>query len=143
MAKILICDDAVFMRMAIKEILEGAGYEVVAEADDPEGALDIYIKEKPDLVMMDILMKTSGVEGVKKIIEFDPKAKIVIVTVLDEQEGDVVKAIQAGAASSHFEYVDNRLRIYRRSEQSNSDSTSNQKLSQDDIDKIVSEMLEK
>lgn len=97
MARILICDDAVFMRMTIKETLTKAGHEVVAEAEDTEQALDMYKKVMPDVVTMDILMKDSGVDGIKKIKEFDPKAKIIVVSVLSQQEAEVVAAVRAGA----------------------------------------------
>jgi len=97
MAKILVCDDAVFMRMTIREALEKAGHEVVAEAESADEVPKLYKKHKPDLVTMDLLMKTPGVEGVKSIKELDPNAKIVIITVLNEQEAEVVEAIRAGA----------------------------------------------
>ena len=97
MAKILICDDAVFMRMTIREALESAGYEIVAEAEGPDEAARLYKEKKPDLVTMDMLMKKSGISGIKDIRNFDPKAKIVVVSVLTEQEGEVVDAIRAGA----------------------------------------------
>jgi len=97
MARILVCDDAVFMRMTIKEMLTSSGHEVVAEAEDTDEALDMYKKVMPDIVTMDLLMKHSGVEGVKKIKEFDPKAKIIIVSVLAEQEAEVVEAVRQGA----------------------------------------------
>lgn len=97
MAKILICDDAVYMRMTIREALEAAGHEVIAEADCPDEAARLYKEKKPDLVTMDLLMKTPGIEGIKEIINFDKNAKIIIVSVLAEQEGEVVEAIRAGA----------------------------------------------
>ncbi len=97
MARILICDDAVFMRMTIREALKGAGHEIVGEAESGDEAFQMYKKLKPDLVTMDLLMKTSGVNGVKKIKEIDPQAKIIIVSVLNEQEAEVVEAVRAGA----------------------------------------------
>ncbi|MDP6686173.1 MAG: response regulator [Candidatus Omnitrophota bacterium] len=97
MARILICDDAVFMRMTIRDILKGAGHEVVGEAEGVEEAAGLYKKLKPDLVTMDILMKQPGVKGVEKIKEINPKAKIIIVSVLNEQEAEVVDAVRAGA----------------------------------------------
>ena len=81
MAKILICDDAVFMRMTIREALKNAGHEIIGEAENGEEALKLYKKLKPDLVTMDLLMKTSGVDSIKNIKKTDPKAKIVIVSV--------------------------------------------------------------
>lgn len=97
MSKILICDDAVFMRMTIRETLEGEGHVIVGEAEDPASAVKMYKKLKPDIVTMDILMKESGVSGVKDIISLDPKAKIIVVSVLNEQEKEVVEAIKFGA----------------------------------------------
>jgi two-component system chemotaxis response regulator CheY len=97
MARVLVCDDAVFMRMTIRETLEKAGHEIVAEADNPEEAARLFERLKPDIVTMDLLMKTPGVEGIKKIIGIDTLAKIIIVSVLGEQEGEVVDAIRAGA----------------------------------------------
>jgi len=97
MARILICDDAVFMRMTIKDILEKAGHEIVGEVDNGNDAVSVYQKTNPDLVTMDILMKTSGVSAVKKIKEIDPDARIIIVSVLNEQEGEVVEAVRSGA----------------------------------------------
>lgn len=97
MARILICDDAAFMRSVMRETLENAGHTIVAEAEDPLQAIEMYKEHKPDLVTMDILMKASGVEGVKGIRKIDPKAKIVIVSVLTAQEGEVVEAVREGA----------------------------------------------
>jgi len=97
MAKILICDDAVFMRMTIREALESAGHEIIAEAEDPDDAARLYKEKRPDLVTMDLLMKKPGVGGIKEIKGIDPKAKIVVVSVLTEQEGEVVEAVKAGA----------------------------------------------
>jgi len=97
MARIMICDDATFMRTTIREALEGGGHEVVAEAEGAKEAFEMYKKQKPDLVTMDILMKTSGVDAVKEIRRIDPQAKIVIVSVLNEQEAEVVEAVRSGA----------------------------------------------
>ena len=97
MARILICDDAGFMRMTIKEALEKAGHEVIGEAESAEDAIKKYSKLKPDIVTMDLLMKESGVRAIKKIKAKDPKARIIVVTVLNQQEADVVEAIRAGA----------------------------------------------
>ena len=97
MARILICDDAVFMRMTIKETLERAGHEIVGEAADADEGVVLYKKLKPDAVTMDMVMKTPGVEAVKRIMKFDPKAKIVICSVLNAQESDVVEAVKSGA----------------------------------------------
>ena len=97
MAKILICDDAEFMRKTIRETLEAAGHEVAGEADDVDAGVEQYKKLRPDLVTMDMIMEHSGVDAIKQIKEFDPKAKIIVVSVFQEQEGDIVSAIRAGA----------------------------------------------
>ena len=97
MARILICDDAIFMRATIRDFLEKGGHEVVGDSESPEQALELYKKLKLDLVTMDILMETSGVEGIKALKGYDPAAKIIIITVLSSQEGEVVEAVKAGA----------------------------------------------
>ena len=97
MARILIVDDAEFMRMTIKEILEKKGHEVVGETDNLETTLELYKKNKPDLVTMDILMKESGVEIIKALKEIDKQVKIIVISVINEQETEVVDAIKAGA----------------------------------------------
>ena len=97
MARILICDDAPFMRMVIREALEGAGHIVVAETDDLDDLVLLYKEQKPDLVTMDILMKESGVEGVRRIMKLDPKAKVIVISVLAEQEAEVIDAVRLGA----------------------------------------------
>ena len=97
MARILICDDVMFMWMTIREALEAGGHEIAAEAEGPDDAVSLYKKLKPDIVTMDLLMNKSGVYAVKKIISIDPMAKIIIITVLAEQEGEAVEAIRAGA----------------------------------------------
>jgi len=98
MARILICDDAVFMRAVLSEALRNAGHEIVGEAEDADTVVELYKKVKPDLVTMDILMKNSGVDAIKKIIDFDPKARIIVVSVLTAQEAEVVEAIRSGAS---------------------------------------------
>lgn len=97
MARILICDDAVFMRKTVREILEAGGHEIVGEASSGHEGVTMYRKLSPDLVTMDILMVDSGVDAVKSIIKHDRNAKIIMVSILNEQEGDVVAAIRAGA----------------------------------------------
>ncbi len=97
MAKILICDDAVFMRMTIREVLEKAGHEIVGEAEGAEEEISLYQQIKPDLVTMDLLMKSPGVDAIKRIKKINPNARIIVVSVLNEQEEEVVNAIRAGA----------------------------------------------
>ncbi|MFH8039146.1 MAG: response regulator [Candidatus Aenigmatarchaeota archaeon] len=98
MAKILVVDDSRFMRLTIKNILEKNGkHQVIGEADNDISAVENYKKLKPDLVTMDIIMPVeSGLRAVKEIIEFDPNAKIIMVSAMG-QEKIVEEAIKLGA----------------------------------------------
>jgi two-component system chemotaxis response regulator CheY len=99
MKNILIVDDALFMRGALKILLSKNDFNVVGEAGDGEEAIEKYKELKPDLVTMDITMKgMDGIEGLKGILEFDPKAKVVMISALG-QESSVKKAIVCGAKS--------------------------------------------
>ena len=97
MARILICDDSVFMRMTIQETLKSAGHEIVGEAEGPDEAIQMFRDLKPDLITMDLLMKKPGKNAIKEIKEIDPNARIIIVSVLAEQEAEVVEAVRLGA----------------------------------------------
>lgn len=95
--KILIVDDAVFMRMKLKDILEKNGYEVVAEAQNGQEAFEKYQETKPDLVTMDITMpEVDGLEALKMIREFDGQAKVLMCSAMGQQ-GMVMDAIRSGA----------------------------------------------
>ncbi|MDP4094259.1 MAG: response regulator [Bacillota bacterium] len=102
MMKVLIVDDAAFMRMALKSIVEKSGHEVVGEADNGRKAAElcrILSKEgkKPDLVTMDITMpEVNGIQGVALIQEFDEKIKVVMVTAMG-QKSMVQEAMENGA----------------------------------------------
>lgn len=87
MAKILIVDDASFMRGSLEFIVESGGHEVVGMVKNGKEALEMYTKFKPDLVTLDILMKEmDGITALKEIIKRDPKAKVVMVTALGHEE---------------------------------------------------------
>lgn len=95
--RILVVDDAAFMRMMIKNILSKNGYEIVGEAENGQVAIELYKKLKPDLVTMDITMpEMNGIEGVKAIREYDPNANIIMCSAMGQQ-AMVMEAIQAGA----------------------------------------------
>lgn len=99
MKKVLIVDDAAFMRMAIRNILVKHDFEVVDEAENGRVGLNKYMELKPDLVTMDITMpEMTGLEALKEIIAFDPAAKIVMVSAMG-QEQMVMEAIRNGAKS--------------------------------------------
>ena len=97
MSKVLIVDDAAFMRMMIKDILEKNGFEVVGEANNGLKAVELYKKESPDVVTMDITMPDmDGIEAVKQIKAFDPASKVIMCSAMGQQSM-VMDAIRAGA----------------------------------------------
>ncbi len=97
MAKVLVVDDAIFMRTMIKDILASAGIEVVGEASNGEEAVEKYFKLSPDVVTMDIVMPVkSGIDAVQDIMAQDKNARIVMCSAMG-QESLVMEAIQAGA----------------------------------------------
>ena len=97
MKKVLICDDALVMRMVIKKEIEKLGFEVVAEASDGEEAAELYKEYKPDITTMDITMpKKSGIVALQEIMAFDKNAKVVMVSAMGQEEW-VKQSIIAGA----------------------------------------------
>ena len=94
---VLVCDDAIFMRTMISDILVQAGYDVIGEAESGTQAVEKYRQLKPDLVTMDIVMPDmGGIEAVREICKTDPDAKILMCSAMGQQ-ALVVEAIQAGA----------------------------------------------
>ena len=94
---ILICDDAAFMRMMIKDILTKNGYTVVGEAENGAKAVEKYAELKPDLVLMDITMpEMDGIQALKKIKEADPSATVIMCSAMGQQ-AMVIESIQSGA----------------------------------------------
>ncbi len=94
--RILLADDLSFMRMVQKEILTEKGYTIVGEAADGLEAVEKYKELKPDIVILDITMPNmNGLEAMKKILEFDPEAKIIICSALGQQKL-IVEAIKSG-----------------------------------------------
>jgi len=97
MARILVADDASFMRQMIREIIEAEGHEVCGEASDGIEAVEKWKDLQPDLCTMDIVMpRRSGIDAVRGIVELDPTARIVMCSALG-QETLVNEALQAGA----------------------------------------------
>lgn len=97
MATVLVVDDAAFMRLLIRTILENNGFEVVAEAANGKEAIEKYNELKPDLVTMDISMPImTGIEATEQICKSDKNAKIVMVSAMG-QETIVREAIMLGA----------------------------------------------
>lgn len=93
----LIVDDALIMRRRIRAIAEEAGWQVAAEAQNGEEAIRLYQQEKPELVTLDIVMpKLDGVMALKHILQDDPKARVVMVSAVNQKE-KLAECIQAGA----------------------------------------------
>jgi two-component system chemotaxis response regulator CheY len=94
---VLVCDDAIFMRTMISDILQQSGFDVIGEAETGVEAVAQYRKLKPDLVTMDIVMPDmGGIDAVREITKFDPNARILMCSAMGQQ-ALVVEAIQAGA----------------------------------------------
>jgi len=97
MKKVLVVDDATFMRLTIKAMLEKNGYEVVGEAANGLEAIEKFNQLRPDIVTMDITMPDmDGIEALKKILAADPKANVIMVSAMG-QEVLVREAILSGA----------------------------------------------
>lgn len=100
MSKVLIVDDAVFMRKMIGDILKKEGFEICGEAENGKDAVEKFKTLSPDLITMDIVMPKvddiDGIGAVKAIMKIEPKAKILMVSAMG-QHALVVEAIQAGA----------------------------------------------
>lgn len=95
--RVLIVDDAAFMRMMIKDILTKNGYDVVGEAENGQVAVEKYRDLKPDLVTMDITMpEMDGIAAVKEIKAHDASARVIMCSAMGQQ-AMVIDAIQAGA----------------------------------------------
>lgn len=99
MKKVLIVDDAAFMRMALKSILERSGFQVVGEASNGIIGVQKYMELKPDVVTMDITMpEMDGIETLTEIRKIDPNSKVVMVTAVG-QESIVRQSVILGAKS--------------------------------------------
>lgn len=95
--RILIVDDAAFMRMMIRDILTKNGFEVVGEAQDGAQAVEKFKELHPDLITMDITMpEMDGIAALKEIKKVDPNAKVIMCSAMGQQ-AMVIDAIQAGA----------------------------------------------
>ncbi|HHV93115.1 MAG TPA: response regulator [Firmicutes bacterium] len=95
--RVLVTDDTAFMRMTLRNVLEKNGYEVIGEAADGEEAVALYAELRPDVVTMDITMpKMDGITAIKKILEMDPNAKVIVCSAMG-QKPMVIEALNAGA----------------------------------------------
>ena len=97
MSTVLIVDDAAFMRLNLKNIMNDTDLEVVGEAENGKESIKKYKELKPDLVTMDITMpEMNGIEALKKIKEIDSEANVIVCSAMGQQKM-VVQAVEAGA----------------------------------------------
>src|SRR5476649_2161908 len=95
--RVLVVDDAPFIRDILRHILQRAGHEVVGEAEDGNQAVTTALDKKPDLIIMDIVMPNkSGIQATKEILEILPKTKVIACSTID-QENMMMKAMESGA----------------------------------------------
>ena len=110
---VLVVDDSIFMTKQITQILTSNGFEIVGTAENGEEAIAKYQELKPDLVTMDINMpKMDGMTALKKIMESDPLAKVVMISTLAKQE-IIKKSLMLGAKSYIVKPLDRRKVLER------------------------------
>jgi DNA-binding NarL/FixJ family response regulator len=99
MLKLLVVDDAPFIREIVKQAVVGSPIELVGEASDGEEAVTMALAKRPDVILMDIIMpKKNGIDATKEILKNHPRAKIVAFSTVD-QEAMIVKAMDAGCCA--------------------------------------------
>ena len=97
MARIMVVDDAAFMRKMLTDALAGGGHEVVGEAATGTEAVDKFLELRPEVTTLDITMpEKDGLEALREILAFDPSARVVMCSALG-QESKVLEAIRSGA----------------------------------------------
>ena len=99
MAKILIADDSDAIRLVLRDILSIGDHDVLSEACDGAEAVDMYKEHKPEILLLDLAMpKKDGLTVVKEVIQFDPNAKIILITASDDQKV-IHQCMEQGAVS--------------------------------------------
>lgn len=97
MAKVLIVDDAAFMRLMLKKIVVTSGHEVVGEAANGNDAVQLFRELEPDLTTLDITMPDKdGIEVLREILQINPDARVVMCSALGQQ-AKVVESMKLGA----------------------------------------------
>jgi len=95
--RIMIVDDAMLMRIMLRDLLEKNGFGVVGEAEEADQAVEIYKETHPDLVTMDItLSSSSGIDAIRNILSYDQDAKIIVISALDQKKV-IMEAMRLGA----------------------------------------------
>lgn len=131
--RVLICDDAMFMRAMMTSVLEQAGYEIAGEAENGLEAIERYKSLKPDLVTMDIIMPDmGGIDAVREIVSSDPEARILMLSALGQQRL-VDEAIQAGAKEFVIKPLQPERVLSAMERLSNGDSVSSSPSSEDRV----------
>jgi two-component system chemotaxis response regulator CheY len=98
MIRIMIVDDAAFMRLVLKQMLTEDGFQVVAEARDGNEALKLFKQTRPDVVTMDITLPgMDGIDALKEIRKVDPQAKVIMCSTLGQHKM-ILDAVKAGAS---------------------------------------------
>ena len=97
MKRLLVVDDALFMRKMIGAVAVEAGWDVVGEARDGQEGVELYRSLRPDLVTMDLVMpRMTGLEALRAIRAFDPAALVIVISALDQKQA-LMDSIQSGA----------------------------------------------
>ena len=95
--RVVVVDDAVFMRNQLRELLETGGFEVVAEGQDGTEALELYAEHRPDLLTLDLVMpRMTGVEALAELRRRHPEAQVIVCSSLSDQQ-TIFEAIRLGA----------------------------------------------
>lgn len=111
MKRVMVVDDALLMRIKLRDALEAADYEVVAEADEADEAVAKYKDLRPDLVTMDLTLTSSdGQDAIREIMAFDPDASIIVISAIDQRQV-LMKAITLGVKDFIVKPFDNERLI--------------------------------
>jgi len=95
--KVLVVDDAIFMRSLIRDIFARSPFVIAGEAENGQEAIEMYKILRPDITTMDIVMpEVDGITALKEIMKFDPQAKVIMCSALG-QESLIAESIEAGA----------------------------------------------
>ncbi|HSH69393.1 MAG TPA: response regulator [Deferrisomatales bacterium] len=104
--RVVVVDDAVFMRNRLRDLLEAGGFEVVAEGQDGAEALELYAEHRPDLLTLDLVMpRMTGVEALEELLRQHPGARVLVCSSLSDQP-TIFAAIRLGARDYVLKPVD-------------------------------------